>query len=172
LQQLTMGDCVRLVPFLPGPRASSLPLWLTWFWSTNRSLLQLPLSTGYHSTAEHSLRMLTSVRRLSPGRMLLATVFRLTCMMTVLRMSSGMNYVSFYNLVRTGNRTFPWTVRLWYCALARCCLAMDYSALSIPRQRPVITDTRLAKSRVAMDHSGFEASCHYMIIPRADKTQL
>jgi hypothetical protein len=26
--------------------------WLTWFWFTNRSLLQLPLSAGQHSTAE------------------------------------------------------------------------------------------------------------------------
>jgi hypothetical protein len=29
LQQLTIGDCPRLVPFLPGPWASSLPLWPT-----------------------------------------------------------------------------------------------------------------------------------------------
>jgi hypothetical protein len=28
----------------------------------------------------------------------------------------SMNYVSFYNLVRTGNRTLPWTVRLSHCA--------------------------------------------------------
>jgi hypothetical protein len=27
-----------------------------------------------------------------------------------------MNYVSFYNLVRTENRIFPWAVRLLYCA--------------------------------------------------------
>jgi hypothetical protein len=27
-----------------------------------------------------------------------------------------MNYVSFYTLVLTGNRTFPWTFRLLYCA--------------------------------------------------------
>jgi hypothetical protein len=27
--KLIIGDCLRLVPFLPGPRASSLPLWLT-----------------------------------------------------------------------------------------------------------------------------------------------
>jgi hypothetical protein len=44
LQQLTIRDCVRLAPFLTGLRASSLPLWLTWFWFTHRSLLQLPLS--------------------------------------------------------------------------------------------------------------------------------
>jgi hypothetical protein len=53
LLQLTIDDCLRLVPFLTGLRVSSLPLWLTWFWFTNRSLLQLPLSAGYHSTAEH-----------------------------------------------------------------------------------------------------------------------
>jgi hypothetical protein len=27
--------------------------WVTWFWFTNRSLVQLPLSASYHSTAEH-----------------------------------------------------------------------------------------------------------------------
>jgi hypothetical protein len=29
LQQLTFGDCITPIPFLPGPRASSLPLWLS-----------------------------------------------------------------------------------------------------------------------------------------------
>jgi hypothetical protein len=39
LQKLTIIDCLKLYPFLPGLRASSLPLWLTWFWFTYRSLL-------------------------------------------------------------------------------------------------------------------------------------
>jgi hypothetical protein len=43
-----------LSPVLTGLRVSSLPLWLTWFWFTNRSLLQLPLSAGEHSTGEPS----------------------------------------------------------------------------------------------------------------------
>jgi hypothetical protein len=46
LQQLTINDCLRLAPFLTGPRMSSLLLWLTWYWFTNRPLLQLPLSAG------------------------------------------------------------------------------------------------------------------------------
>jgi hypothetical protein len=37
---------LRLTPFLTGLRVSSLPLWLTWFWFTNRSLLlRLPWTT-------------------------------------------------------------------------------------------------------------------------------
>jgi hypothetical protein len=42
LQQLTINDCQGLIPFLTGLRVSSLPLRLTGFWFTNRSLLQLP----------------------------------------------------------------------------------------------------------------------------------
>jgi hypothetical protein len=42
---------VWLDPILTGLRVPSLPLWLTWFWFTNRSL-QLPFSAGEHSTAE------------------------------------------------------------------------------------------------------------------------
>jgi hypothetical protein len=52
LWQLTINDCVRLSPFLTGLRVSSLLPWLTWFWFTNRSLLQHPLSAGLHSTTE------------------------------------------------------------------------------------------------------------------------
>jgi hypothetical protein len=40
LQQLTVSDDLRLAPFLTGLRVSPLPLWLTWFWFTNRSLLR------------------------------------------------------------------------------------------------------------------------------------
>jgi hypothetical protein len=36
---ITVNDCLRLVPFLTELWVSSLPLWLTWFWFTNRSLL-------------------------------------------------------------------------------------------------------------------------------------
>jgi hypothetical protein len=40
------NDCLRLAPFLTGLRVSSLPLWMTWFWLTNRSrLLRLPWTT-------------------------------------------------------------------------------------------------------------------------------
>jgi hypothetical protein len=43
LQQLTIDDCLRLAPFLTGPRVSSLLvcvlLWRTWFWFTNHSFL-------------------------------------------------------------------------------------------------------------------------------------
>jgi hypothetical protein len=39
LQQLTIDNCLRLAPFLSWLRMSSLLLWLTWFWFTNRSLL-------------------------------------------------------------------------------------------------------------------------------------
>jgi hypothetical protein len=39
LQQLTISDCLKLAPFLTGLRVSSLPLWLTWFLFTSRSLL-------------------------------------------------------------------------------------------------------------------------------------
>jgi hypothetical protein len=53
LWQLTIHGCRRLAPFLTGLRVSPLLLWLTWFWFTNRSLIQLPLSAGKHSTAEH-----------------------------------------------------------------------------------------------------------------------
>jgi hypothetical protein len=35
---------LRLAPFLTELGVSSLPLWLTWFWFTGRSLLQLTLS--------------------------------------------------------------------------------------------------------------------------------
>jgi hypothetical protein len=41
LQQLTIDDCLRLAPFLTGLRVSSILLWLTWFWFTNRSLLRV-----------------------------------------------------------------------------------------------------------------------------------
>jgi hypothetical protein len=44
---------LRLAPFFTGLWVSSLLVWLTWFWFTNRSFLQLPLSAGEHSTAEH-----------------------------------------------------------------------------------------------------------------------
>jgi hypothetical protein len=81
----------------------------------------------------------------------------------------GMNYMSFYNLLRAGNRTLHWTFRLFYCALASRCPTVNYFALLIPWQRPVVTGTSLMKSRLAMDHSGFQASCHYMIIRRGDK---
>jgi hypothetical protein len=54
LYQLTINDWLRLAQFLTGLRVPSLPLWLTWFWFTNWSLLQLPLSAGYYSTGEHS----------------------------------------------------------------------------------------------------------------------
>jgi hypothetical protein len=50
-----MNGHLTLAPFLTGLRVSSLPLWLTWFWFTNRSLLQLPSSAVYYSTAENSL---------------------------------------------------------------------------------------------------------------------
>jgi hypothetical protein len=53
LQHLTINGCLRLAPFLTGLRVSSLLPWLTWFWFTRRSLLQLSLSAGYHSTVEH-----------------------------------------------------------------------------------------------------------------------
>jgi hypothetical protein len=43
LWQLTISDCLRLAPFLTGPRVSSLLLWLTWVWFTGRPLLQLRL---------------------------------------------------------------------------------------------------------------------------------
>jgi hypothetical protein len=58
LWQLTINKCLRLASFLTGLRASSIPLWLTWFWFTNRPLLQLPMS-WLTLTAEHSslLRM-------------------------------------------------------------------------------------------------------------------
>jgi hypothetical protein len=39
LQQLTIGEFLRLAPFLTGPRVSSILLWLTWSWFTNQSLL-------------------------------------------------------------------------------------------------------------------------------------
>jgi hypothetical protein len=70
-----------------------------------------------------------------------------------------MNYMSFYNLVRTGNRTLPWNVWLLYCAdpLAR-------ERVLIPGQRLVVTETRLVKRCPAMDHSIFQAfwltRCH------------
>jgi hypothetical protein len=54
LYQITINDCLRLVPFLTGIRVCSLLLWLTWFWFRNRSLLQHPLSAGKHSAAEDS----------------------------------------------------------------------------------------------------------------------
>jgi hypothetical protein len=41
LQQLTINDCLRFTPFFPGLPVSSLLLWLTWFWFTNWSLLQM-----------------------------------------------------------------------------------------------------------------------------------
>jgi hypothetical protein len=59
LQQLTINDCLRLVPFLTGLRVSSLPLWLTWFWFTNRSL-QPPVSAGLHSWTLNSTELLNS----------------------------------------------------------------------------------------------------------------
>jgi hypothetical protein len=39
LQELTVNDCLRLTPFITGLRVSSLPLSLSWFWFTNRSVL-------------------------------------------------------------------------------------------------------------------------------------
>jgi hypothetical protein len=39
IKQLTINDCLRLTPFLTGLRVSTLLLWLTWLWFTNRSLL-------------------------------------------------------------------------------------------------------------------------------------
>jgi hypothetical protein len=42
---------IRLAPFLTELRVYSLPLWLTWFWFTNWSLLQFPLSAGSHFPA-------------------------------------------------------------------------------------------------------------------------
>jgi hypothetical protein len=41
--QLTINYCLRFAPIFTGLRVSSLPLWLTWFWFTNRSLLLLRL---------------------------------------------------------------------------------------------------------------------------------
>jgi hypothetical protein len=49
LYQLTIGDCLRLLPFLTGLRVSSLPLWLTWFWFTSRLILQ-PVNTPQLNT--------------------------------------------------------------------------------------------------------------------------
>jgi hypothetical protein len=43
LWQLTINDSLWFAPFLTGLRVSSLPLWLFWFWFTNRSLLLLRL---------------------------------------------------------------------------------------------------------------------------------
>jgi hypothetical protein len=40
---------------------SSLPLWLTWFWFTNRPLLQLPLSAGEHSALSRLIYDLTEL---------------------------------------------------------------------------------------------------------------
>jgi hypothetical protein len=76
----------------------------------------------------------------------------------------------FYNLVRTGNRTPLWMVRLlysayqlpWECVFTKAVTQQWY----IPRcwvnpvATAVVTDTRLAKRRLATDHSGFQASCH------------
>jgi hypothetical protein len=39
--QLRGNDCLRLSPFLTGLRVSSVPLWLTWLWFKNRSLLRM-----------------------------------------------------------------------------------------------------------------------------------
>jgi hypothetical protein len=50
-----MDGCPRLLPFLTGTR-----VWLTWFSFTNRSLLQLPLSAGWYSRAEHWITELPS----------------------------------------------------------------------------------------------------------------
>jgi hypothetical protein len=50
LQQLTIDDCLRLnsIPYWTTSVffLVFLLLWLTWFWVTNRPLLQLPLSAG------------------------------------------------------------------------------------------------------------------------------
>jgi hypothetical protein len=48
------------------------------------------------------------------------------------------------------------------CVHRNSCPAMFCFALllQISRQRPVVTDTRLAKRPLTMDHSGFQASCH------------
>jgi hypothetical protein len=47
LWQFTIHGCLSLAPFLTGLRVSSLPLWPTWFWFTNWSLLlmRLPWTT-------------------------------------------------------------------------------------------------------------------------------
>jgi hypothetical protein len=65
-----------------------------------------------------------------------------------------MNYVSFYNLVQTRNRTLPWMVCLLYCAYL---LSREHV---FPGQRPVALETCLPKCCPAMDHSGFQAFWH------------
>jgi hypothetical protein len=56
---------LRLAPFFTGLRVCSRLLWLSWFWFTNRSLLQLPLSAGQHSTAEHTITELWALLRMT-----------------------------------------------------------------------------------------------------------
>jgi hypothetical protein len=107
----------------------------------------------------------------------------LTCTNDVLRM----NYVSFYNLVRTGNRALPWTVRLLYsacvnsAATARCHgYALSETppsngplrlsgflthSLSCKRgstpQQPCVSEPLSSNGRpFRLHYSGFQPSCH------------
>jgi hypothetical protein len=114
LQQITIDDCLRLAPFLPGLRVSynvtdlvliyesvtssaSVVHWLTLHSWTLNSLTNESLFTTNDSSTNESRRLLVD------GSLL------------------RMNYMSFYNLVRTAERTLPWTVHLCYsvCPLSR-----------------------------------------------------
>jgi hypothetical protein len=119
LQQLTIHNCIRLAPSLTGLRVSSLLLWLTWFWFTNRSFHQLPfcrcplvntpqLNTQLNSTTElwNLLWVLNAEWQLIYGW--IANECVLACH-------------SFITSGRTEYKSSPPIVPLLLCLLIRCC---------------------------------------------------
>jgi hypothetical protein len=81
-QQLTINDSLRLAPFLTGLRVSSLLLWLTWFWFTNRPLPLRMTNEQSHMTSH--LRMnhvyIRPKVKVIVTRMLRPTVSRPVCL--------------------------------------------------------------------------------------------
>jgi hypothetical protein len=143
VQQLTVDDRLTLSPFFSGLRVSSFLLWLTWFWFTNRSLL---------------LRTTNDERRLHSDWITIHNLLLFYEWITT-------DYVSpLITPGRTEYRSVLPTVHVIRCLS----VAAETRVNSIVRPRflqayPMPLKRVLVSRCLAMDYSGFQASCHSII---------
>jgi hypothetical protein len=159
LYQITINDCLRLAPFLPELRVSSVLLWMAWFRFMNWSLLRM---TNVDSHIISHLRM--NHLRLSD--------WNDDCILTEFFSDSittaSINYVSsLYNSV-TNRMEITVSNSSLYCVLIRWCGNACWlrSNALVSTSLPVAAETRFSEPLssnvrfVLLNYSGFQPSCH------------